>query len=121
VNHSKIVMKLLKQGQFSISRRHIEETRPWRGILVAHVRQALQSGGLVSCNEASAVFRGHDLDGRILELPLKPLSLDFRLKESWTEAELVHVMTAYIPDGRTNDMIRRLIFRIRILLLKEKQ
>jgi hypothetical protein len=85
VNHSKTVMKLLKQGQFSISRRHIEETRPWRGILVAHVRQTLQSGRLVSCNEASAVFQGHDL------------------------------------DGPTHDMIRRLVFRIRILLLKEKQ
>ena len=94
MSHSEMVMEMIQRGQFSISRKHIEDLRPWRGILLPHARQALQSGSVISCSQSSAILRGSDSDGRILELPLKPLSLEFRIQNSWTNAELVHVMTA---------------------------
>ena len=111
------ILGMVREGRYSVSIRHIELQRPWRGILVVHVRHALKSAAVVNCEDGSAVLRGTDVDGRILEMPVKPILSSFRSCGSWKEAELVHVLTAYIPDGKTNDTIRQLIYRLRRIFL----
>ena len=88
-----------------------------RGILVVHVRQALRTTQVVSCEEGAAVLRGTDVDGRVLELPVRPILSSFKACGSWKEAELVHVLTAYIPDSKTNDTIRQVIYQLRLIFL----
>jgi len=114
---SERILSMVLEGRYSISRRHIEQQRPWRGILVVHVRHALKTAAVVNCEDGSAVLRGTDVNGRILELPVKPILSSFRACESWKEAELVHVLTAYIPDGKTNDTIRQVIYRLRLIFM----
>lgn len=114
---SERILRMVREGQYSISRRHIEQQRPWRGILLVHVRHALKTAAIVNCEDGSAVLRGADVDARILEMPVKPILSSFRACGSWKEAELVHVLTAYIPDGKTNDTIRQLIYRLRLIFL----
>jgi hypothetical protein len=114
---SEHILRLVSEGRYSISRRHIEQQRPWRGILVVHVRHALRTAEVVSYEEDAAILRGADVDGRILEMPVKPILSSFRACGFWREAELVHVLTAYIPDGKTNDTIRQVIYRLRLIFL----
>lgn len=121
MERSLLILDLIQRGHYTISRQHIEHQRPWRGITGPHVKQALLTGMLMRCEQNHAILRGNDIDGRILELPVRPVSAAFRLCETWADADSVHVMTAYIPDGHTNEMIRRLIYKLRMIFLGDQQ
>jgi len=98
---------MLQENRYFIDEEHIVEERPWRGILVPHVHQALAQGRLTSCTASEALWRGRDSEGRILELALRPFSNDFESLPYWEHAGWVCVKTAYIPDGKKNDDKRR--------------
>jgi|GEM_PF-4294864 len=47
----KQVTRMVQDGQLFIDEEHIVNERPWRGILVPHIHQVLESGVLASCTE----------------------------------------------------------------------
>jgi len=107
------IRTLIHLGQFAVARKHIENQRPWRGITVAHATQALKSGSLISSSGHQAIWQGPDGLGRDLQLSLLPISQTFSPQRSWDLAELVLVRSAFLPDGKVNDMKRRLVYTVK--------
>lgn len=88
-----------------IRARHIEKDRIWREILESDVRRVLENGKVerVRSEDLTVLWRGRDVDGRLLELQCALVNEDGNDTMIVRDAFLVRVGTAYEPgkdDGK---------------------
>ncbi len=91
-----------------IRARHIEKDRIWREILESDVRKALENGKVerVRPGDLTLLWRGRDVDGRLLELQCALVNEDGNDTLVVQDAFQVRVGTAYEP-GKDDAKIKK--------------
>lgn len=93
------ITALDEAGALTFKDRHIEVDRIYRGITMAHVRQAIANGAVthVRMSDKSVFWQGKDLDGRVIEINITLKDEKNNIVVGVSEAKVAKGGTAYDP------------------------